>query len=91
MGVMLLFGVIGYLLENAKFPLAPVVLGLVLGPIAENQFRRAMQMSGDDLSIFFTRPISLVLIILTVLSLMVPLMSYIKKRKAMKAAISSGN
>lgn len=90
-GVMLLFGVIGYLLENAKFPLAPVVLGLVLGPIAENQFRRAMQMSGDDLSIFFTRPISLVLIILTVLSLMVPLMSYIKKRKAMKAAISSGN
>lgn len=81
-GVMLLFGVIGYFLENAKFPLAPIVLGLVLGPIAEDQFRRAMQMSGNDITIFFTRPISLVLIILTVISLMVPLIAYIKKRKA---------
>lgn len=89
-GVMLLFGVIGYLLENAKFPLAPIVLGLVLGPIAEEQFRRAMQMSGNDLTIFFTRPISLVLIILTVLSLMVPLIAYIKKRRSNNLEVSNG-
>lgn len=89
-GVMLLFGVIGYLLENAKFPLAPIVLGLVLGPIAEQQFRRAMQMSGNDITIFFTRPISLVLIILTVLSLMVPLIAYIKKRRSNNLEVSNG-
>ena len=88
-GVMLLFGVIGYFLENAKFPLAPIVLGLVLGPIAEEQFRRAMQMSGNDITIFFTRPISLVLIILTVISLMVPLIAYIKKRRTVNKEASN--
>jgi putative tricarboxylic transport membrane protein len=80
--VMLAFGIIGYLLENAKFPLAPIVLGIVLGPIAEEQFRRAMLMSGNDFSIFFTRPISLILMVLTILSLLIPLISYLKKRRA---------
>lgn len=79
-GIMFLFGVLGYLLEKANFPLAPIVLGLVLGPIAEEQFRRALLMSGNDITIFFTRPISLVLMSLTIISLLVPLISYIKNR-----------
>lgn len=89
--VMMLFGVIGYLLENAKFPLAPIVLGLVLGPIAEEQFRRAMLMSGNDFSIFLTRPISLTLMLLTILSLLIPLISYIKKRRAANSNDNKSN
>ncbi len=75
-GVMLAFGVVGYYFEKIKFPLAPIVLGVVLGPIAEDHFRRAMQMSGNDFSIFFTRPISLTFIILAVISILYP---FVKK------------
>jgi putative tricarboxylic transport membrane protein len=45
------------------FPLVPAVLGLVLGPITELQFRRAVAISEGDLSVFVTRPISAVLLI----------------------------
>jgi putative tricarboxylic transport membrane protein len=80
--MMLVFGIIGYYLENAKFPLAPIVLGVVLGPIAEDQFRRAMQMSNNDISIFFTRPIALTFIVLSIISILYPFINkWIKKRK----------
>lgn len=71
--LMLAFGVLGYYLEKVKFPLAPIILGIVLGPIAEVQFRRAMEMSNGDITIFFTRPLSLVMIILGVISFIYPL------------------
>jgi putative tricarboxylic transport membrane protein len=80
--MMLVFGIIGYYLENAKFPLAPIVLGVVLGPIAEDQFRRAMQMSNNDISIFFTRPISLAFMILSVISILYPFVNkWIRNRR----------
>lgn len=87
--IMLLFGVLGYFLDKAKFPIAPIVLGVVLGPIAEEQFRRAVQMSGGDFTVFMTRPISAVLIIIAVLSLFLPMLqSYLKKRKASREQAS---
>src|SRR5699024_3642095 len=89
--VMLAFGIFGYILDDAKFPLAPVVLGLVLGPIVEEQFRRAMLMSGNDFSIFFTRPISLILMVLTILSLLIPLISYIKKKRTSNTGDDQSN
>ncbi|MEH7237169.1 tripartite tricarboxylate transporter permease [Bacillus sp. JJ1562] len=80
--VMVIFGVIGYLLERFKFPLATIILGVVLGPIAESQFRRSVQMSDGDFTIFLTRPISVTLIVVSILMLFFPLVSdYIKKRK----------
>ncbi len=66
-GIAVFFGIIGYLLEKYDFPVAPVCLSLILGPIAENSLRQAMIMSRGDITIFFTRPISLILIVLTVL------------------------
>src|SRR5699024_6294001 len=63
--VMFAFGIIGLLLDKMKFPLATIILGLVLGPIAESEFRRSMQMSSGDFTVFFTRPISLTLLSLT--------------------------
>jgi TctA family transporter len=52
------FGVVGALLLALDFPMAPVVLGYVLGPLLEENFRRAMLLSRGDLSVFVTRPIS---------------------------------
>jgi putative tricarboxylic transport membrane protein len=67
--IMLGFGVLGYGMEKYGFPLGPMVLGFVLGPIFETNLRRAMMFSGGDLMPFITRPISAVMVGLTVLAL----------------------
>ncbi|MEZ5815772.1 MAG: tripartite tricarboxylate transporter permease [Hyphomicrobiaceae bacterium] len=69
--VMLGFGVIGYLLRKLDFPLAPAVLGLILGPQLEKSLRTSLEMSAGDFSIFFTRPITVVLLVLSALVLLV--------------------
>jgi len=61
--VMLLLGVLGYFFDRINFPLPPIILGVVLGPMAEAQMRRALLISRGDFSIFVTRPISLVLLL----------------------------
>ncbi|WP_323771578.1 tripartite tricarboxylate transporter permease [Antarctobacter sp.] len=58
----LAFGVLGYLMKNYRFEPAPVLLGFVLGPLLEDNFRRAMLLYGGDFTIFVTRPISAVLV-----------------------------
>jgi len=65
--VMLGFGVLGYVMRRAAFPIAPLVLGLVLGDLMEKGFRRGLVLSDGDLAPFFTRPISAVLWITIVL------------------------
>ncbi|WP_037062752.1 tripartite tricarboxylate transporter permease [Pseudonocardia acaciae] len=70
--VMLLFGVLGYLMERTGFPLAPVVLGLVLGPIVEKNFMQSVIKTDWDLTQFFTRPISATLMVITLLVLLYP-------------------
>ena len=72
--VMLLMGILGYLLERGGFPLAPVVLGLVLGPIVEQNFMQSVIKTNWDLTQFFTRPISALLLVTTVLVLSFPLL-----------------
>jgi len=56
--VMLGFGVLGYVMRRAAFPIAPLVLGLVLGDLMEKGFRRGLVLSDGELLPFFTRPIS---------------------------------
>ncbi len=56
--VIAIFGVLGFLFERFKFPLAPLVLGTILGPIAENNFMTTMVSFNNDWTVFFTRPIS---------------------------------
>ena len=69
--VMLIFGVIGYLLRKLDFPLAPFVLGLILGPMLEKSLRTSLEMSAGDFTIFLTRPITVSLLILAVVVLAV--------------------
>jgi putative tricarboxylic transport membrane protein len=62
-GVMIACGVIGYGLRKTDLPLAPLILGLILGPFIEKSLRTSLEMSGGDFSIFYTRPISLGLLL----------------------------
>jgi putative tricarboxylic transport membrane protein len=81
-GVMLFFGVLGYFLQKADASVSPAVLGLILGPMAESNFRRALLMSEGNYGIFFTSPIAWVFLILTVITLFGPFVGdYLKKRK----------
>ncbi|AXF55268.1 tripartite tricarboxylate transporter permease [Salicibibacter kimchii] len=73
-GLMILFGVIGYILRKYSFPLAPLVLAVILGPMLEENLTQSLLMSNEGISIFFTRPISLTLILITFLILFIPLL-----------------
>jgi putative tricarboxylic transport membrane protein len=70
--MLLIFGIVGYLMQKSNIPLAPAVMALVLGPLLEENFRRSMSISNGDLFVFLERPISLALIILIVLVVIVP-------------------
>lgn len=72
-GIMLAFGLIGYFMRKLKFPITPVVLALVLGPMAEASLRRALILSGGSWMIFVQRPITFTLLIVTVISVMFPI------------------
>jgi putative tricarboxylic transport membrane protein len=73
-GVLAVTGVVGLVMRRLDFPVAPVIVGMILGPLAEVQFRRGVQASQGDLSIFYTRPIALTLIVIAVLVLVGPLL-----------------
>ncbi|WP_428909966.1 tripartite tricarboxylate transporter permease [Niallia sp. Krafla_26] len=76
-------GIIGYFMKKFDFPASPIVLALILGPMAESEMRRALVMSEGSFMIFLQRPISLAFIILAIVSLVLPLiMGQIKKKKA---------
>jgi putative tricarboxylic transport membrane protein len=62
--VMLAFGVIGFFLRRLNFPMAPLVLGIVLGDLLEKNLRRGLVLQDGDLTSFFTRPISFVMFLL---------------------------
>lgn len=84
--VMMVFGLVGYLMNKLKFPPSPIVLALILGPMIEGEFRRSLLMSFGSGSIFFTRPICVFLFGLTALSI---LGSYIAQRKKEKKQTSA--
>ena len=56
--MMMLFGLIGYWLRKQNYPLAPIIIAYVLGPIVENNFRRSLLMSDNGIGIFWSRPIA---------------------------------
>ncbi|MDI6756370.1 MAG: tripartite tricarboxylate transporter permease [Thermodesulfobacteriota bacterium] len=70
--ISLAFGVLGYIMLRGRFPLVPLLLGLVLGEMVETNYHRALMISGGSYSIFFSSTISKVLIILTILSFAAP-------------------
>ena len=83
-GVMVVFGLLGFLLKRCGFAAPPMILGMVLSDICENNWRRAVILAnakGGMLSYFLSRPISIVLALLIVVSLFSPMMmSYVDKK-----------
>lgn len=73
--LLVLFGLLGYVMRKLDMPAAPLVLAFVLGPLVEKNLRRSMVLSDNSLEIFFSRPLSLVLLMLAALTLMSPLFS----------------
>jgi len=71
--VMLGFGVLGFGLRQMNYPMAPLVLGIVLGDILDKNFRRGMVLSEGSLEPFFTRPISAILAFVTILTILLGL------------------
>ena len=71
--LMLVFGIIGFVMRKTGFPIAPLILGLVLGGLIEVNFRRALTYSQGDYAIFFQSPISIALWLITLVSLLAPL------------------
>jgi putative tricarboxylic transport membrane protein len=85
--VMLAFGVIGFLLRRLNFPMAPLVLGIVLGDLLEKNLRRGLVLQDGDLTAFFTRPISFVMFLLvaTTILMSIPAVSGLVGRMWSKA------
>lgn len=78
--VMMLFGVLGYLLLKGGYPIIPLLIGIILGPIAETGFRRAMVLHGGGFG-WLLEPVVLVLLVLTVVSLALPPVTAAVKRR----------
>ena len=78
---MALFGLVGYILIKLDFEPAPLLLGFVLGPMLEENLRRAMVLSRGDPTVFVTRPGSLILILLAAILLVVVLLPSIRSKR----------
>jgi len=83
--VMIIFGVVGYLGKKFDFEMAPLILAFVLGPIFEQSFRQSLIISDGNFSIFITRPISGVLVVVAFFLLLGSLLSGLKKKRTVLA------
>jgi putative tricarboxylic transport membrane protein len=80
-GLMLIFGVLGYLMKKFKYDGAPLVLAMVLGPLMDNSLRQSLLMSGGSGMIFFTRPICLVILGAVTLIFLLPVLPRISRMR----------
>jgi len=89
--ITVIFGVLGFWLQRLKYPVAPLVVALVLGDSTEKVLRQSLIMSGAGAAIFFTRPISGVLMLIAIALFLVPLAqrlaAFLKQRQGAGVAI----
>jgi putative tricarboxylic transport membrane protein len=77
--IMLIFGILGYLMKKFGYDGAPMVLGLVLGPMLEESFRESLMLSRGDFSIFISRPVSIGFLVVAFLLLIIPIITQRKR------------
>lgn len=82
--VALAFGVVGYFMRKYNYPGAPLVLGVILGPMAEDHLNRALLLSRNDWSILVRSPISLTFLILSAISILLAIFAIGNETKASK-------
>lgn len=81
---MLIFGVIGYVMEKFDYPLSPIIIGVILGPIAEKYLRRGLMLTQGDFTPFLTKPIAATFLVLALISAIIAVRNN-AKAKAKKA------
>ena len=86
LAVMAGFGFLGYIMTKARFPLAPLLLAMILSGIIETNFRRALSISNQDFSVFFTRPVCAAFLAISIFILFNLLWKEWKKYRAASAA-----
>jgi putative tricarboxylic transport membrane protein len=79
--LLLVIGIMGFLMRRYDFPVAPCIIGLILGPLAEAQFRRAMSISQGDATVFLSHPISAALLLAALAVLIVPVIVHLLTRR----------
>ena len=80
--IMLVIGVIGYLMRVYDFPVAPVLVGMILGPLSEQQLRRALAISQGDPTVFLTRPVAAAILAVAAAVLLAPYVLRLFRRPA---------
>jgi putative tricarboxylic transport membrane protein len=86
LGLLLIFGIVGYLMRRFDFPVAPAIIGMILGPLAEQNFRRALSITQGDYSVFFTHPISATLLAIAALVIVAPILLRLRQRRRVAAS-----
>ena len=90
-GIMLVAGVVGWIMQKWDFPASPIVLALIMGPMAEANFRRALSLSGGSYDFLWTRPITIGLLIVALFTLFLPAFRHVMaRRRAGARAIGAG-
>ena len=84
--LLVIFGVMGLFMAKANVPTAPMILGVIVGGTMEQSFRQALTLSNGKSEIFFRSPISITLIVLTVLSVVFPLIKQMFRKKQLASA-----
>ncbi|MDD5169982.1 MAG: tripartite tricarboxylate transporter permease, partial [Syntrophales bacterium] len=79
--IMLIFGIVGYLMKKFEYEGAPMILAFVLGPLMEHNLRKALITSQGDFSIFFTRPLAAVSLIIAMILLVSPMIPWLRKKR----------
>lgn len=82
--VLFLFGIVGYAMRILTIPIAPMILGFILGPLVEDNLRRSLMLSDGRISDFFTRPLSGTLIVVTLLIVISPYLSKLVFNRTLK-------
>ena len=77
---MAIFGIVGYFMRRYDLPSPPLILGLILGPLAEKYFLTSMIGAGNDFSIFFRRPVSGCLMVISIALLIMPFLRSLGKK-----------
>ncbi len=86
--LMLIFGVVGYLMRKLDYPMAPAVLAIVLGPLAEPALRQSLLISGGSFSIFFTRPFAAVIMVFAIGFFLLPVWAAVRRKIARRREAS---
>ena len=86
--IMLVFGALGYILNRLEFPTTPMVIAIILGPMAESNMRRALTISDGSYLTFLTRPISALFLVISVPTFLAPFIKQSPSKEVIRCRYS---